>query len=137
MHLWIYGMFWLLFLNIVPKGNTGVRLAIWYHLFLEFWLAGTWYFAHPRDQRAVTCLRNVCQLNVRWDKKLGFPLSHRQPRNNQIRIRFQSFSKFFWLFLSFNCCLYRNKYHHKKKLLRGFCSFTRAVSYQFKIFALS
>ena len=36
-------------------------------------------FAHPRDQRAVTRLENVHQLNIRRDKKLGFQLSHRQP----------------------------------------------------------
>ena len=37
-------------------------------------------FALPRDHRAVTGLENVRQLNIRRGKKLGFQLSHRQPR---------------------------------------------------------
>ena len=55
-----------------------VRLTIWYQLFLEFWLIGTCFFAHPLDQRAVTRLENVRQLNIRRGKKLDFQLSHRQ-----------------------------------------------------------
>ena len=42
-------------------------------------MINTWVFAHPCDQHAVTCLKNVLQLNTRWDKKLGFHLLHRQP----------------------------------------------------------
>ena len=56
-----------------------VRLSIWHHLFLEFWLVHTWFFTHWRHQRAVTHLKNVRQLNIRRDKKLRFQLSHRQP----------------------------------------------------------
>ena len=56
-----------------------VRLTIWHQLFLEFWLVDTWFFAHWRDQRVVTCLENVRQLNIRQGKKLGFQFSHRQP----------------------------------------------------------
>ena len=48
-------------------------------LFFEFWLVDTWFFAHPRDQGAVTRLKNVRQLNIRQGKKLGFKLSHTQP----------------------------------------------------------
>ena len=55
-----------------------VRPAIWHHLFLEFWLVSTWFFAHWRHQRAVTHVENVRQLNIRRGKKLGFQLSHRQ-----------------------------------------------------------
>ena len=58
-------------------------LTIWQSynltLFIEFWLVGTWFFAHWRHQRAVTRLENVHQLNIRRDKKLGFQLSHKQP----------------------------------------------------------
>ena len=36
-------------------------------------------FAHPRDQRAETRLKNVRQLNIMRGKKLDFELSHRQP----------------------------------------------------------
>ena len=61
-----------------------VRLTIWYHLLLEFWLVDTWFFAQWRQQRAVTCLENVRQLNIRRDKKLGFQLSHRQPLHGKI-----------------------------------------------------
>ena len=56
-----------------------VRLTIWYHLLLEFWLVDTWFFAQWRQQRAVTCLENVRQLNIRRGKKLGFQLSNKQP----------------------------------------------------------
>ena len=58
-----------------------VRLTIWHHLFLEFWLITTWFFAHWRHQRVVTRLENVRQLNIRRCKKLGFHLPHRQPLN--------------------------------------------------------
>ena len=34
------------------------------------------FFAHPRDQRAVIHLKNVHQLNTRRGKKLGLQLSH-------------------------------------------------------------
>ena len=54
---------------------------MWYHLFLEFWLVDIWFFADWHHQRAVTCLENVRQLNIRWGKKLGFKLSHKQPLN--------------------------------------------------------
>ena len=36
-------------------------------------------FAHLREQRALTGLENIHQLNLRRGKKLGFQLSHRQP----------------------------------------------------------
>ena len=54
-----------------------VRLTMWHHLFLEFRLVNTWFFAHWRHQRAVIHLENVCQLNTRRGKKLGFHLPHR------------------------------------------------------------
>ena len=63
-------------LNGFPKHI--VRLTIWHNLFLEFWLVNPWYFTHWRHQRAVTCLENVRQLNIRRGKKLGFQLSYRQ-----------------------------------------------------------
>ena len=50
---------------------------IWQHLFLEFWLVGTWFFAHWRHQSAVTCLEKVRQLNIRRGKKLYFQLSQK------------------------------------------------------------
>ena len=64
-----------------PSSWTNINhcLTIWHQLFREFWLVDTWFFAHPRDQGAVTRLENVCQLNIRRDKKLGFQSSHRQP----------------------------------------------------------
>ena len=49
------------------------------HLFLKFWLVYTWLSAHRRHQSAVTCFKNVLQLNIKRFKKLGFQLSHRQP----------------------------------------------------------
>ena len=57
-----------------------VPLPIWHHLFFEFWLVNTWIFTHWSHQRAVTGLENVCQLNVRRGKKLGFQLSQKHPR---------------------------------------------------------
>ena len=48
------------------------RLTILHHLFLDFWLVNTWFFAHWRHQRAVTSLKNLRQLNIRRGKKLGF-----------------------------------------------------------------
>ena len=56
-----------------------VRLTMRHHLFLEFWLVGTWYFAHWRHHRDVTRLENVRQSSIRRGKKLGFQLSHKHP----------------------------------------------------------
>ena len=54
-------------------------------LFLEFWLADTWFFADWSQHRDVTRLEIVRQSNVRrgWVscKKLGFQLSHEHPQN--------------------------------------------------------
>ena len=65
--------------STLDTGRHVVRLTIWHQVFLEFWLVDTLLFARPRDQRAVTRLENVRQLNKRRRKKLGFQLSHRQP----------------------------------------------------------
>ena len=63
-----------------PTVSSSPPNSIWHHLFLEFWLVvDTWFFAHWRHRRAVTCLENVNQLNIRRGKKLGFQLPHRQP----------------------------------------------------------
>ena len=71
-----------------------VRLTIWHHLFLKFWLVDTWFFAHWRHQRAVTRLEIVGQLNIRRSKKLGFQLSHRPPLyNKKSKVRFLANSK--------------------------------------------
>ena len=59
--------------------NHIVRLTIWHHLFLKFWLVHIWLFAHWRHQRPVTRHENVRQLNIRRRKKLGFQLSQRKP----------------------------------------------------------
>ena len=56
-----------------------VCLTIWSHLFREIWLVNIWFFAQGHQQRAVTYLENVRQLNIRRGKNLGFQLSHRQP----------------------------------------------------------
>ena len=45
------------------------------------------FCAHPYNQRAVTRLENVRQLNIRWGKKLGFQLSHRQPQIFQVQAK--------------------------------------------------
>ena len=67
---------------------------MWYHLFLEFWLVDIWFFADWHHQRAVTCLENVRQLNIRWGKKLGFKLSHKQPLNiNGVELTVESWVK--------------------------------------------
>ena len=55
-----------------------VRLTMWHHLFLEFWLVNTWFFVDWRHESAVARLENVRQLNKRRDKNMGFKLSHRQ-----------------------------------------------------------
>ena len=47
--------------NVIGTNHT-VRLTIWHLLFLELWLVDTWFFTHPRDQRAVARLENVRQL---------------------------------------------------------------------------
>ena len=78
-----------------------VRLTIWHHLFLEFWLVNTWFFAHWRHQRAVTRLENVRQLNIRRDKKLGFQLSHRQPLTPKPHVLLKSIKKFNLYFYKF------------------------------------
>ena len=72
-----------------------VRLTIWHQLLLEYWFVDTWCFAHPRDQRTVTRLENVLQLNIRRGKKLGFQLSHRQPPEDfhKIILDLEPFSK--------------------------------------------
>ena len=73
---------WLRLKKIYSKLNCTfyiVRLTISHCLFLEFWLVHTWFFAHWRHQSTVTCLENVRQLNKRWGKKLGLPLSLSQP----------------------------------------------------------
>ena len=56
-----------------------------YHLFLEFWLVDTSSFADWRHQRAVTCLENVRQSNIRRGKKLGFQLSHKHPPKKRVK----------------------------------------------------
>ena len=66
-------------MNWIIKYYQLVRLTNWHHLFLEFWLVNTWFFARWRHQHAVTRLENVRQLNIMPGKKLGFQLSHRQP----------------------------------------------------------
>ena len=38
-----------------------------------------WLFAEWRHHRAVTCLENVRQSNIRTGKKLGVQLSHKHP----------------------------------------------------------
>ena len=69
----------------IPRKSYGnddchiVRLIIWYHLFLEFWLVKTRFFAHWIHQHAVIRLKNVRQLNIRRGKKLSFQLPHGQP----------------------------------------------------------
>ena len=64
----------------IPPHTHIVCLTIAYHFLLEFWsVVDTWFFAHWRNQRAVTCLENVNQLNIRRGKKQGLQLSHRQP----------------------------------------------------------
>ena len=59
-----------------------VRLTMWHHLFLVFWLVDTWFFADWRHQRAATRLKNVRQPNIRTGKKLGFQLPYRHPSTN-------------------------------------------------------
>ena len=54
-----------------------VRLRMRHHLFLVFWLVGTWFFADWRHHRAVSRLENVRQPNIRWGEKLGFQLPHK------------------------------------------------------------
>ena len=44
---------------------TYISITIWHHLFLEFSLVDTWFFAHWRHQRVVTRLQNIRQLNIR------------------------------------------------------------------------
>ena len=53
-----------------------VRLTIWHHPFLEFWLINAWFFAHWRHQRAITRLNIMRQLNISWGEKLGFQLPY-------------------------------------------------------------
>ena len=57
-----------------------VRLTMRHHLFLEFWLVDTCFFADWRRRGAVTRLENVHQSNIRRSKKLGFQFSHKHPR---------------------------------------------------------
>ena len=52
-----------------------VCLTIWHHLFLEFELVHTYFFAYWRHQRVVARVENMCQLNIRRGQKLGFQLS--------------------------------------------------------------
>ena len=56
-----------------------VRLTMRHHLFLEFWLVDTWFFADWRQHRGVTHLENVRQSNIRRGKKLGVQLSLKHP----------------------------------------------------------
>ena len=43
-----------------------------HHVFLEFWLVDTWFFADWRQHSAVTRLENVRQSNIRRVKKLVY-----------------------------------------------------------------
>ena len=64
------------------------------HLFLDFWLVVTWFFADWRNHRAVTHLEDVRQSNVRRGKKLGFQLSHKHPLKEEFEMeRKRSFKK--------------------------------------------
>ena len=45
-----------------------VRLSIWHQSFLELWLVDSWFFAHPRDQRAVTRLEKMFRKRFRRNK---------------------------------------------------------------------
>ena len=63
--------------TILQSGTTYFLSSDW----------STWYFAHWRHQRAVTRFKNVHQLNIRREKKLGFQLSHRQPPNMIVKSR--------------------------------------------------
>ena len=69
-HVWC-----LLFFNFF----TCIHLTIWYQSFLDFWMVHTSVFVHPHDQKAVTRLENVGQLNERGGKKLDINLLNRQP----------------------------------------------------------
>ena len=54
-----------------------VRITVWHHLFLEFWLVNTW-FCSVKAPTYWASPRGCTPLNTRRDKKLGFQLSHRQ-----------------------------------------------------------
>ena len=56
-----------------------MRLTMGHHLFLEFWLVDTWFFADWRHHRAITRLENVRQSNIRRGKKQVFQLLHKHP----------------------------------------------------------
>ena len=66
--------------SVLSFGKRVTRIGVIYmhivHLFFEFWLVNTWFFAHWRNQHAGTRLENVRHLNKRRSKKLGFQLSH-------------------------------------------------------------
>ena len=53
------------------------------------------HFCSQRHQRVVTCLENVCELNERRGKKLGFQLSHRQPLHTHMLARTHAKFKIF------------------------------------------
>ena len=61
-----------------------LTITIWHHLFLKFWLANTWFFAHWHHQSVVNRLEDVRQLNIKRGQKLDFQLSHRQPLSHEI-----------------------------------------------------
>ena len=77
-----YLLTWLLFLLSFKSSDSFhllseilatqiVCLTVWHQLILKFWLVNTSFFAHSRDQRSVTHLKNVRQLNKRRGKKLS------------------------------------------------------------------
>ena len=54
-----------------------VRITVWHHLFLEFWLVNTWFYSVKAPTYWISP-RGCTPLNTRRDKKLGFQLLHRQ-----------------------------------------------------------
>ena len=51
-----------------------VPLAIWHHLFLEFWLVDTWFFCPPTGSTCCSLPRKCTPLNYKARQKAGFAI---------------------------------------------------------------
>ena len=87
-----------------------------------------WFFAYPRDQRTVTCLENVHQLNKWRGKKLGFQLSHRQPLKLRDEIMKETiiYEMFFFLI---HLSLASSKIWARHILMTSICQYAYDPSY--------
>ena len=58
----------------VFSGCLIVRLTIWHHLFLEFWLVNTWFFCSVTSPECCNPPRKCTPVKYKKRQKAGFPI---------------------------------------------------------------